>query len=52
MYEQNFHNFPREYLSINTNGNLPKILSPSFIPNTQNNIISNLPNIKNVDIVN
>ena len=52
MYEPNFHNFPREYISININGNLPKILSQSSLPNTQNNIISNLPNIKNVDIVN
>ena len=52
MYEPNFHNFPREYISINTNGNLPKILSQSSLPNVQNNIISNLPNIPNLDIVN
>ena len=52
MYEPNFHNFPREYISINTNRNLPKILSQSSLSNTQNNIISNLPNIQNLDIVN
>ena len=52
MYDPNFHNFQREYISINTIGDLPKILSQSSLPNTQNNIISNLPNIKNVDIVN
>ena len=52
MYEPNFHNFQIEYIFININGNLPKILSQSSLPNKQNNIISNLPNIQNLDIVN
>ena len=52
MYEQNFLNIPRHYFSINNNGNVPKILAHSSIPNTQNNIISNLSNMQNLDTVN